>query len=87
MTHHRIVVGFALALVAAAGCKGKGKDEPKAQSFREGMEILCAAGQEEELQHVNPAERQAAIAAWIAARLTNPEAIELFTTMAQARPC
>jgi hypothetical protein len=69
---------FALLGPAACGTK--------AQSFREGVEIICSAGDEPSLAHANPADRQARMSDWIEARLRNAEARTLFAAIADASP-
>jgi hypothetical protein len=68
-----------LPIVALAACA---KSAPP-QSFRDGVEIICSAGEEPSVQATNPADRQAATSAWILARLRNPEARQVFDALGE----
>lgn len=72
-------LGLILLLV---GC-GSNKAE---QSFREGMELVCKAGQDPDLAHAHPAERQAAMSRWLDQRVTNAKTRAVIEAVAVAHP-
>jgi biopolymer transport protein ExbD len=72
-----------LAIVAfTAGCQKKG------QTKREAMALLCGIGSQPppDLSHLNPSERQAALAKWLTEQIKNDYAKGLLAALASAPP-
>jgi len=82
----------AVALVVAASCGKGGKaggpgavgGSAGAQSFRDGVDLICRAFRESGAADHAPADRGAVVGHWLDARLTNGQARDLATRMGRA---
>lgn len=74
----RVIIGL-IIVIAACGAGER-------QSFRAAVGVLCASDEEAGVANVHPAERQAAKARWIDARLKNREVRDVFVRMPDMAP-
>ncbi len=77
----RLALALVLVVLLAA-CGSKNTE----QSFREGMALICKVGEDPDLAHANPVERQAAMSRWLDERVTNARARKVIAAVGEANP-